>query len=622
MNRILIICRDVKSLSIIVPQSDTYYIVASNSIKVQKAAKEHYWVNDTCWIEQMESFFNVADDVMKFVDIINEWLESLSTDKNHIPKELLFWIKHAEGGMTTQRIQDTLLLIRSYINLFKSTNTTSIIVLSHKGAEWENDILFKTAASLNIPVELIGKRHRDIQFFLKLFAREPYYIFRFLQSKLHNTHKSKKCDKEIVFQMCSSANKHLAHTTPLMKSLHYEGYNPIALCWSSPDCVTKIRNMNLNAEHLEKYGSFLSIIDGDFKLLNTWINALKNKNILLNNPELQYKGVLLGSILWSSIQFFFSGEISQRYRLFTAINEYYKYHSPDAIRFWTLTLAEGRIPFENIPFSQSPIIFGNVGFHDLLDNPYKDKDAMRTFDLNLVTGNRQKIRDDKYAGSENKISAIGQVSWEHYAETVSEKKILLKELDINHRYSNYILYDSGTLLRGFLSVQEQIKTVTSLLNFAKEHLSIALLIKPHPNHKVGVLESLINDYSLDNVYFIDKNVSMMKCINVADLLITKWSTSGIEAMYLKTPVISVCLDNDHRFRIYDDVAKYAYTANDLKTLLNNTAFSPEWHSAFNSSAKDFLNDNFYRPTDFTPSQKGAKEIIHSIKRRQNEDNIS
>ena len=46
----------------------------------------------------MEVFRNVADDVIGFLKIINRWLESFADAQSGIPKELLYWVQHYEGG--------------------------------------------------------------------------------------------------------------------------------------------------------------------------------------------------------------------------------------------------------------------------------------------------------------------------------------------------------------------------------------------------------------------------------------------------------------------------------------------------------------------------------------------
>ena len=46
----------------------------------------------------MKLFYNVADEVIGFLKIINRWLELLADAQRGIPKELLYWIQHYEGG--------------------------------------------------------------------------------------------------------------------------------------------------------------------------------------------------------------------------------------------------------------------------------------------------------------------------------------------------------------------------------------------------------------------------------------------------------------------------------------------------------------------------------------------
>ena len=625
---ILIVCRSINEvhfLSHIKPQPEYYYIIASDDIRVQKAVQKYHWVNYVCWIEQMESFFNVANDVIAFVDVINQWLESLGDDKQGISTELLFWIKHAEGGMTTQRIQDLLLLIRSYLHLIKSNDITDIMIISHPGMQWEDDVLIETARSRNVEIKVIGSKRpsvlsEKIMAFFKVFAREPYFILNILRAKLYSIFRFKKesLEKEIVFQLCSSANKHIAHTVPLMKSLKNKGYNPVALCWRAPGGAKKVRKMGLRAEELEKYGPLSSIWEGDYRVLHTWRKALAREKEFLSHPELQYQSVSIGNLLWPSIQFFFAGELPQRYRLMHAIKKYYARHSPLAIRFWTEVLPEGVIPLKNLNKSEGILIFQNFGFHARSESPYYNIKPFLVRDLNLTLGPAHKRNLEKNGMPSNKIVTIGQVSWENYLDL---QKIFTKNQSCTHlhipsNYSNYILYDSGTILRGYLAVQEQVETTTFLLDFAKEHTSIAVVIKPHPNHKKGILESLIDTYSLENVFIIDKKISLFHCINATDFLITKWSTSGIEAMHLKKPVVSVILDGENKFKIYADAAEYANNIEELNKLMtqlmNNNNYRLQWTANLNDKATQFLNDNFYVPPQLSSSELGADAIIKYI----------
>ena len=635
-NNVLIICRDLKSVrrfSNFKPQAKSRYILAADDPRVHEAAKKYSWIGETCWIEQMESFFKVANDVFAFIDIINPWLELLGDDKNGIPADLLFWIKHAEGGMTTQRIQDMLLLIRSYLHLFESNNITDIVIFSHPDMRWEDDVLIETARSRNINIKVIGSKHPNVLMgkvlaSFKFFARDPYYILKFfLRAKLYSLFRLKKesIEKEIVFQFLGSDNKHLAHTIPLVKSLKNKGYNPVVLCWRGVGGAKKVRKMGFRAEVLEKYGPLSSIWEGGYRVLHTWRKALARKEELFSHPELQYRSVSLGNLLWPSIQSFITGELPHRYRLMRAIKRYYALHSPVAIRFWTHILPEGVIPLRNLTKKNKPLIFSNLGFHDQLNFPSQNKHY--SLDLTLAFSTTHKKKLEHLGISSDKIVTIGQVSWEQHLDL--QKKYTqdqsLSFLKIPSNYSNYILYDSGSVLRGYLGVREQVETTTLLLDFAKEHPSIAIIIKPHPGHKQGILESLVDTHSLENIFIIDEQASFFHCINATDFLITKFSAGGIEAMHLKKPVISVILDREKKFRIYADAAEYANDIGELNKLLKRVItddnYRVQWTANLNNKATQYLADILYRPLQVLPSELGADAIIRFIEKRKKEKSL-
>ena len=110
-NNVLVICREPGDLPLVnklKDRSQQSVIVASDHVDVQQAVARKPWVSKVCFIEQIESLYTVADDVMRIQTGINLWLASLATDGEGVPKSLLYFVKHAEGGMTTQRIQDAL----------------------------------------------------------------------------------------------------------------------------------------------------------------------------------------------------------------------------------------------------------------------------------------------------------------------------------------------------------------------------------------------------------------------------------------------------------------------------------------------------------------------------------
>ncbi len=603
---ILIVCRsinEVRFLSHIKPQSEYCYVIASDDIRVQKVVNEYTWVNEVCWIEQMESFFNVANDVITFVDIINKWLESLGDDKNGIPKDLLFWIKHAEGGMTTQRIQDMLLLIRSYLHLFESNNITDIIILSHPGMQWEDDVLIETTRSRNIDVKVIGSKRPGVlkgkvMALFNLCAREPYFILNILLAKVNNLFRMKKenYEKEIIFQLCSSANKHSENIIPIMRSLENMKCNPKALCWRASGGADKVRQEGLQVEELEQYVSISDLGTGVYKIIRTWKKAKKQYPEFLIDKKLKYRSVPIGRLLWPSVNFFFIAELAQRYRLSHAIRNYFDNHSPLCIKLWGGgKLIEGDLVVKYWGVKENKPLFINW-FWTFFDNPYDSGENITTF---LAVGDSQKNYLERCGVPADKIVLTGLPRYDsllNFREHISKEQSFV-ELDIPTTYSIYILYDSSSILRGYLSISEQMETADFLLDFAMRHPDVALIIKPHPGYHSGFLDFLIDSYSLQNVFLIEKSMLPYHAFNVADILITKFSTIGIEAMFFDIPVISLILDNEERFRIYEDAANYITTTKELDQLLtelNDTSNRIKWNAERIEKQKLFLNRFFYK----------------------------
>lgn len=605
---VLLVCRGLSEIHLLQrlqPQPEHRYIVASDDLRVHLEMGKYPWVGAVFYLEQMESFYAVAFDVIKYLELINQWLESLGDDSKGIPKELLFWIRHCEGGKTTQRIQDLLLLIRSYCNLLDTYDISSIVILSHPQAEWEDEVLLKVGQSKGIEVRIIGHFRISILkarllSFLKLAAREPYYIFPLLRAKLFGLSRSHKpgiSEKEIIIQICSSEEKFMEDSVPIMKALRARGYAPVALLWRASEAAVKFQEEGLSAEELETFVPLSSLLEAPYRVWVTWRQARRRRHEFLAHPGLQYRKVALGPLLWPSMQSFFGEELAQRYRLQQAAKKYFADHSPRAIRLWGgKTLSEGYIVSKSLNDHQNPLfIYWFWTYHDC---PYVDYSFSDYF---LAAGDNQKIFLEKHGVPSQRIVTVGLSRYDHLYDF--RKKYSPSQsrsyLNIPSGFQHYILFDSSSTQRGYITIQEQSLVAKELLDFVREHPSVALIIKPHPAHRPGWLEALIDYYSLPNVFLIDKNMVPYHALNAADLLITKFSTIALEAMLFRRSVVSILLDGEEKFRIYNNAVERADSLDALKEILimmvSDARRRVDWeknqikHQA--SFLKDYFGDN-------------------------------
>jgi hypothetical protein len=569
---VLLVCRGMGEIHVLLafqPQLGCRYIVASDDLRVHMEMEKYPWVAEVCFLEQMESFFAVAFDVIKYLELVNQWLESLGTDPKGIPRELLFWIRHCEGGVTTQRIQDLLLLIRSYEYLIDTFNINAIVILSHPQTEWEDDVLIKVGQSKGAEVRIIG--HLRLSIFkgrllslMKLLAREPYYILSILRDKLWEGvrfRKPKRSAKEIVIQICLSHDKFVEHSIISMNALKNQGYDPVALLWRASKAAVKFEQEGLWAEKLETFVPLACIWDAPYRVWLTWRQARLRRREFLAHPGLHYRTIPLGPLLWPSVFAFFWEELTQRYRLLQAAQNYFASHAPVAIRLWGGgTLVEGRIVASCLNQQQRPLVF--MWFGAAMEDPYYE---LPPTDLFLADGDKQVKYLKKCGVPSQRIVTVGLSRYdslpafqEKYGPSQSRSY-----LNIPQTYQYYILFDSNANSRGCLTIQEQSQVTRALLSFAREHPSVALMIKPHPVHSPGWLENLVTYFSLPNVYLIDQNMLPYHALNAADLVITKLSTIALEAMLFEKPVMSILLDGEERFRVYGDAVE---RANSLEVL--------------------------------------------------------
>jgi len=631
----LVVCRDMKNLSAISQiriRPEFCYIIASDDIRVHRAMEKYSWVNKVCFLHQMESLYHVADDVIRMIDAINLWFHSIDGESSGISSELLFWIGHVEGGMTSQRVQDALLLIRSYLYLLDANGITKIFVIHDGRMRWENEVLRQVALARRADFTMIGTNKTALLFRpLAVLAvntiRSATHRVRVLSETIRR--RSHNClngagKKEIIFQLCSWADKHVENIVPIMKAVKVRGYEPIALCWTAEGGSDKVRSEGLSAVELEAFVSFREALNSFLRASRLWRNVRKLREEFCAHRQLCYRDVPLGSILWPSIRYFFTVELPLRYRLNVALGEYLRDHSPVAVKLWGGGSAiEGDLVLKRLRvLHKAPLLM--YWFWLVFDYPYESK--YEHIDLFLTAGKSQERYLKNLGVSDNRYETVGLARYDGLLEFKRKysREASLTFLDIPSTYRMYILYDPSYVLRGFLSAGEQVSTTHSLLSFARTYPDVALLIKPHPSHYPGTLEALINSLSLENVFLLDKSMQPYHSLNACDLFITKYSTMGIEAMLFDRPVISVILDNEAHWKMFGEAAHYIDSTESLILLLEelrrDEVFFRSWAGERIETGRAFLNDFFEERTE--DSAEMAADVIDKYIRTKQERMVS
>ncbi len=624
LGNLLIVCRSQAELALLARcprQSGERHLVASDDLRVHEEARKLPWVAEVCWLEEMESWFAVAPDVLRILQAINAWLASWGKGANRIPRELFFWVHHCEGGMTTQRIQDLLLLIRSYLALLSLHQVSRLVILRHPGAWWEDQVLADVARSRAVRVQFLGGcrwpvLRAHILSRLKNLVREPYHLSQVIRAKLRRLlvfRGNGAGGRKILFQICNSHQKSIEDILPLMKALQAQGREPVSLHWRASAAVKKIRRAGFEAEELDAWVP-LSSLGMVFRFLRLWRQVRQKRGQFFRLPEQRYRQVELGPGLWPSVRFFFLAELARRYRLWQAARRYFSRVSLQALRLWGGgVLPEGYLTWKCLGRQPKPLIFYWDWIY--LDNPYEY--APEFIDLFLAAGPAHREHLEKYGVSPERIAPVGLMRYENLPDfknqfTPDQSRSHLK---IPSGFSHYIFLDPNVAIRGLISAKEQALLTNALLEFASRHPEAALLIKPHPACRPGPIESLVAHYPPGNVFLLDRKMLPYHVLNAADLLVTKHSTLGLEAMLLGKPVIAVILDGEPRFRAYGEAAEYVYSLEflqrKLSALVRDPVLKDQWTKDQLGKHHGFLKGYVLGP-HASPAAHGAETIAEFI----------
>jgi len=640
--RVLVVCHTQSDLPRLDEYSDIsaeHVRVASDEIAVQRAAASREWVDDTCYIEQMEPFVNVAEDVMETVGAINEWISSISNGVDQIDAECLYWRKSPEGGRT-QSIQDALLLIRMFESLL-STDVNRLVLLRKRETVWEDDLLVRTAREMGLTVtedtplsvsfeqRLRLRWHRISRSGIDIVVPVPEWIrFRFLQIRLvvrivrahvRGFSPPNTATPQIVFQLAAASEKHLEGVRGPMRAFdRVNDYDAVALCWGVRDAARTLHEEGLQAVELEQWAPLWGLLTAYRQSRAILATGLDGKPALEQHEDLSYHGVDITPSIWSEMTDFLQYRMFARIAMRDAMERYLSDQSPRAIKIWSGGTHEyGRVArvLARRRSDPDPLLFYySLGI--LRYTPYFHDFA----DLYLVSGQYAKRNLIEQGVDPDDIVVTGHGRFDSLvrfrdAHTVVDSK---DALSISHDRSLCIFYAPQNEMRGFYWKQENLRVTTTLVKFAEKHPEITLIIKPHPSGDPEIFESAMIDHSTDNVTLVDQSRSPYHCLNASDAVITKYSTVGFEAMLFETVLVSIALDAPNIYEgTYGDVAEEFGDVNKMTSFLNQLI------NDYKSIASEQRSDRqSFLETELDLNDHASESIIEAVVTALSTDQIN
>ena len=602
----LIVCRTIKSFHSLIPQLKAgncqQFIVASDDYKIHEFCKKYASVSGSIYLTNLTSHFTASESVLLILGEVNSWLKKLRVQSS-MPNELLYWESHAEGGDTTQRLQDGIILANTYFEILKTIAPKKVYLELGYAKLWEDQLFAACATELRIPIEkvVISQFHltlKKILIFFRPILKEVYLSVKVMGALLSIKERLLKVPKEnfILIELCPSGIGHINHTKLLAHSLSMKNIPVIVVGWSAGVGIGTLKRDGFLAIKLERWVSFRGLLHSWIYSYVAWQVARRNIDSLLTDidSDISLYGRLLRPAVIASMRNFFFSQIPHRYRLYTASKFFYVEHRPVAMRLWTRVLPQALTMFQAIPkIWARPILFWQPGWPYNLEEPLKNYPV--PCDLFFAISDAHKNLLIKEGVTSDLITVSG-ISWG--ADLLNKRKSQNKKasrvkLGILDDQCFCIFFDFGGSLLGWLTPMEQFLQLNALIDLALNNPNLYLIIKPHPTENTDELENVIQAHHLPNVHYVKKELPVFDYLNAADLLITKLSTLSLEAMFLEVPIVAVLLDREHRFKVYENGVDYAYTISELSALINRLISDKSqysvWSAELVSRANDYLN---------------------------------
>lgn len=628
MQTCLIICRTPGDIPILQRfEGHRPIIVASDDPYVHEIAEKMQNVQRVCYLEKIESFFVVAPEVRRLIEQIDAWLVSLDP---LLTKETLEWGLNVEGGITNQRVQDSLLLIRSYQDLFVATEAGEVQVIANPAWAWADQVLEVCAQANGIKfTRLSGHKlacwGQTLLTLLRPWAIAAYYVVHETWVgglRLRRPAAGRAMNDAIIFQVCSSSKKHVDNVRHLMAALADRDQKPVALCWTSSEPFSKrpatvqLAECGLEKTALESFITLPDIMASFWHAAQVWRQSRRRRESL---DALQYAGVQLSSLLAESLRHHMIATLPQRIRYARALNACLAGSKPLALKPWgggdffqgkaALRVLKANplyihywlgagLEWPYTDYQYKPDLF-------LAKSPYEAGLAIREYDL--TAAQVEIVGVSRYTSQTNFKN-----------DNTPEASRRLLNLPVNGRF--YIGIDPGGFLRGYMSYREQIEILTAGLKAASEQPGIVVVIKPHPSYPIDHLLPLVQRFKEEGIFILSKNCSAEYFLRSIDILVTKYSTLILEAAVFERPVVSAILDREERFKVFGDLPEVVKSGAELTNLLVRLAADDAvfavWKNTQLARCKQLLPEFIYQ-TPRSPAQVAAEAVLKHLSNSRN-----
>lgn len=226
----------------------------------------------------------------------------------------------------------------------------------------------------------------------------------------------------------------------------------------------------------------------------------------------------------------------------------------------------------------------------------------------------------------NRIVITGSPRFDRYLQRdknfVKEKEKICRELHLDSQkkiivFATQIAGGKIGFANLHLSHKEGKDLLFAMANLMKRYPDKQLVIKLRAAEEEEITQKIVNESNLDNIK-ITLNTNIYELVSACDILITPWSTVGLEAMILDKPVITMDLTGrvvpHHAYKklyVESGAAICVYTEKDLIPAIRDALYNEEVRKKLAEERRKFVYEYVYKQ-DGEASKRVADLIMQVI----------
>jgi hypothetical protein len=601
---LLLICYGYENIekTILNNKNNFTIYIASYDISFLNEVKKNKYVKRVFSIEKNITIFDVSSEVVSVIEDINQELTKYFT------KELKF-SRHVEGGYTSQAIQDTILFKKSIESLIYENKITHIFDFYCREYYKQSQYTMSFAEECNIEYKRKNFNFIKSLFIfnkIKIYLYEPYKLFHFIKIYFRKNNNKIIRKNSIVFSLHSDKMKFINLLNKISTVIDESNdYNSVYLTQSVSKDSKNMAHLKGDVIMLENYmciADFFKSFCVMSKNLKIWF---KNKDRIMKSFEKygcllenEIKGAIFANIVIDS---------AYKYRYIKAIDKFLSINNSNIMAFqlWGgISLFEGASCAELIKdrYTRIRTIFFCVGF-GLKHFPYFPLDT-KNLDYMLVDTLYEKNIHLYQNYTDNQVVLLENFKFDVAVDKTNySKSDLLNHINVKDKYKLYILVDIQVHIPGLINLQELLDFMLGVRIMSNKYKKYLFLIKPHPAFKnINLLNNQLKNIS--NIKIFNRNYSIHKLLYLADVVVTKFSTIGVEAILLNKLVISV-INNESKWKNYENGAIYVDKFEDISDILDD-------FSEVKINMKKNI-ENFQHQWSTSRKSTKIENFIHSLK---------